>query len=140
MLLAAGLVLLITSPLYWRYANKILYRLDNSNAYSISAAKKIHPNHDYFDDGFQAEHLTFREYQAIDSMMRFHEAPSSATEISFIYGSEFMLPDFLLKVSYHLPIGENVDTVQKADFQSRESLKVQFRDSFQLVTYEAGAS
>jgi hypothetical protein len=135
--IAALLTFLISSYLYIDYTTKLINNVMLNGQFRNQIADKIkHSN--VLANGTKAESLTIKEYQQITKLYWFPKLPSEASNISYTYGYDGFLPDYLFTVTYDLPAQIMVDTmnIKKGDFSKYQSFVT--IDNIKRVTYSEG--
>lgn len=120
--IAALLTFLISSYLYIDYTTKLINNVILNGQFRNQIADKIKPSN-ILANGTKAESLTIKEYQQITKMHWFPKLPGEASNISYTYGYDGFLPDYLFTVTYDLPAQIMVDTmnIKKGDFSKYQS-------------------
>lgn len=120
MMVSSILTLLISSYLYISYFINIAdHNIINRQFRMHIAAKTTHTSMRR-----KANHLSYKEYAFIAEMMEFNKINNKATDISFTYEYDGFLPDYYLSISYYLPKGEKVATMdyQTEDFSQTQTI------------------
>jgi hypothetical protein len=135
--IAALLTFLISSYLYIDYTTKLINNVILNGQFRNQIADKIKPSN-ILANGTKAESLTIKEYQQITKMYWFPKLPGEASNISYTYGYDGFLPDYLFTVTYDLPAQIMVDTmsIKKGDFSKYQSFVT--IDNIKRVTYSEG--
>jgi hypothetical protein len=135
--ISALLTLLISSYLYIDYTAKVVNNVILNRQFRNQIADKIKPSN-FLANGTKGDSLTIKEYQQITKMYWFPKLPDEASNISYTYGYDGFLPDYLFTLTYNLPAQMKVDTIniRKGDFSKCQSFVTV--DNIKRVTYSQG--
>jgi hypothetical protein len=85
-----------------------------------------------------ADSLTYREYSIICNYQNLAIVPSEATNLSYSYSYERLLPDHDLSVEYEVPLNIEIDTFTRGDrLQWSESLTFEIVNGKKKVKYHS---
>jgi hypothetical protein len=128
------LTFLISSFLYIDYSTKFISKVLPNRAFRNQIADKIKPSK-LLAFGTKAEGLTIKEYQEIAKVYTFPVLPDEASNIHYAYGYDGFLPDYILELTYDLPVQIKVDTmhIKNRDFSRYQSFEI--IDHIKRVTY-----
>jgi hypothetical protein len=132
--IATALTLLISSYLYFTYSQKVYQNFLINGKFRKQISEKI-MSADMLPNGTKADNLTSSEYNFITDMCWFPTLPKEATHVSYNYRYDGFLPDYSFILTYDMPLGIKVDTMNysKGDFEKSQTVKI-IGDS-QRVTY-----
>lgn len=132
------LTLIISAYFYVSYSMKVYDRLFDERRANVIA--KIEPAH-MLAYGTKADSLTYQEYTLLMEVTGwFPELPPSSTNISYLYVYDGFLPDYTFRLTYEVPMEEEVELIHHNSESFDQNRSFEIVDGRKVVTYEEGRS
>ncbi len=132
------LTLIISAYFYVSYSAKVYKCLFDERRASVIA--KIEPAY-MLAYGTKADSLTYQEYTLLMEVTGwFPELPSSSTNISYFYTYDGFLPDYTFRLTYEVPLEEEIELIHNDNGSFDQSRSFEIVDGRKVVTYSEGRS